>query len=84
MYVNIPLNCAECNKDFILTAGEHEYRVSLGNREMPEKCPSCCGIKDVTFVEREIACEQCGAKAKVFFEQSPARSVLCFDCKNKE
>jgi CxxC-x17-CxxC domain-containing protein len=40
-YTDKVLNCRECGRDFVFTAGEQEFYASRGLMNQPGRCPEC-------------------------------------------
>ncbi|MEW5819869.1 MAG: zinc-ribbon domain-containing protein [Cyanobacteriota bacterium] len=38
---DVTLVCADCNQDFVFTAGEQEFHREKGFDNTPKRCPDC-------------------------------------------
>ena len=79
------LDCVECEKPFVFTAGEQEFFNSRGYTNEPKRCPECReSRKSRSFSgEREMhpaVCAQCGTDTMVPFRPRGDRPVYCSDC----
>lgn len=84
MYQDKTLACKSCGADFVFTAGEQEFYASRGFQNDPQKCKSCRDAKKkeakAPRTMYTAICANCGNEAKVPFQPSNDRPVLCSDC----
>lgn len=78
------LQCKDCGKEFIWTAGEQEFYQQKGFTNPPARCPDCRQKKkDQMRSERrmfDVTCGNCGKPTQVPFEPKGNRPVYCMDC----
>lgn len=78
------LECKECGKEFVFTAGEQEFYAEKGFENEPQRCRDCRQVrKNASKMQREMfttTCASCGAEAKVPFEPKGDRPVYCSEC----
>ena len=83
-YEDKVLNCRECGKDFVFTAGEQEFFALKGLQNDPARCPTCrarrrqerSGPRPMTTVR----CANCGGEAQVPFVPRGDKPVYCSRC----
>lgn len=84
MYQDITLKCKDCGNEFTFTAGEQEFYAEKGFQNQPQRCRSCRSARKAnTKPEREMyetTCANCGGVAKVPFQPTSDRPVLCSEC----
>ena len=84
MYEDKTLVCNECGAEFVFTAGEQEFYAEKGFQNEPKKCKACRDKrKNVTRETREMftaTCAECGGEAKIPFQPTSDRPVLCSAC----
>ena len=74
------LNCEECGKDFIFTAGEQEFYEEKGFTP-PKRCPECRAAKKAAGRQfTKVTCAGCGKETEVPFVPSGDRPVYCREC----
>lgn len=85
------LQCKDCGKDFIFSAGEQEFYAEKGFENEPVRCRDC---RDVRRRNRdggearqqremfEVVCASCGVTTQVPFQPRNDRPVYCRDCFN--
>ena len=78
MYEDKTLTCKECGAEFVFTAGEQ------GLTNEPLRCKACRDKRrNAGKPQRELfetTCAQCGGVARVPFQPSTDRPVLCSEC----
>lgn len=86
------LNCRDCGKEFVWTAGEQDFFSKKGFGA-PLRCPECRqkrkgqkqGEGSQMQASSEITCAQCGKKSEVPFKlKDPSKSVYCAECFSKQ
>jgi CxxC-x17-CxxC domain-containing protein len=89
-YQDRVLKCAECNAEFIFTAGEQMFFADKGFKNEPKRCKSCKANRaagngngngnGVQRVETKTMCSQCGKETTVPFKPTQGRPVYCREC----
>ena len=89
-YQDRVLKCAECNAEFIFTAGEQMFFADKGFKNEPKRCKSCKANRAagngnsngnvVQRVETKTVCSQCGKETTVPFKPTQGRPVYCREC----
>ena len=80
------LQCRDCGRDFIFTAGEQEFYQTRGLQNEPRRCPECRAARRSTEgsgrarVMHDVICSNCGKQTQVPFVPTGARPVYCLDC----
>jgi len=87
------LKCADCNQEFIFTAGEQEFYSSRGLQNEPRRCPECRRARKAerqgnsSYGSRRqmfpVTCADCGKDTEVPFEPRGDKPVYCSDCYSK-
>ncbi len=84
MYEDKTLNCKDCGKEFVFTAGEQEFYAAKGFVNEPQRCKDCrVARKNAVKAERETytgVCASCGKEAVVPFKPREDRPVYCSEC----
>ena len=84
MYEDKTLVCKDCGEEFVFTAGEQEFYAEKGFHNEPQRCKACRDKrKNAAKPQREyftVTCAQCGKDAKVPFQPTSDRPVLCSEC----
>ena len=84
MYQDKTLICKQCGNEFIFTAGEQEFYAEKGFQNEPQRCKNCRDTrKQSSKQNREMfvtTCAQCGKEARVPFQPTTDRPVLCSEC----
>ena len=84
MYEDKTLTCKECGEEFVFTAGEQAFYAEKGFQNEPQRCKACRDKKkNAGKPQRELfetTCAQCGGVARVPFQPSTDRPVLCSEC----
>ena len=84
MFQDKTLICKDCGQEFVFTAGEQEFYAEKGVQNEPQRCKACRDArKNAGKGPREFfttTCAQCGKEAKVPFQPSNDRPVLCSEC----
>ena len=80
------INCRDCNKTFVFSAGEQEFFHTKGLVNEPKRCPNC---RILMRVQRngedpgrtaEVACAECGSPTRVPFQPKGYKPVYCTYC----
>jgi CxxC-x17-CxxC domain-containing protein len=84
------LKCAECNAEFVFTAGEQMFFSDKGFKNEPKRCKNCKANRaqgsngssstSVQRVETKTVCSQCGKETTVPFKPTQGRPVYCREC----
>jgi CxxC-x17-CxxC domain-containing protein len=81
------LQCRDCGRDFLFTAGEQEFYQSRGLQNEPRRCPECRAARRTTEgnggrsrAMHDVICSNCGKQTQVPFVPTGARPVYCLDC----
>ncbi len=92
MYVDEMLNCVDCGRQFVFTAGEQRFYEQKGFQNKPNRCPDCRAARKASRSQgqgpgagrvREMftaTCTQCGGVAEVPFNPRGDKPVYCRDC----
>lgn len=84
MYEDKTLTCKECGNEFVFTAGEQEFYAAKGFQNEPQRCKACRDAKkNAAKAPREMfetTCARCGGVARVPFNPSTDKPVLCSEC----
>ena len=84
MYEDKTLTCKECGEEFVFTAGEQAFYAEKGLTNEPQRCKACRDKRrNAGKPQRELfetTCAQCGGVARVPFQPSTDRPVLCSEC----
>ena len=91
-YQDRTLQCRDCGREFVWTAGEQEFYASRGLVNQPGRCPECRAARKAerTAVgvtdgrpRREmhpVVCADCGAETLVPFLPRGDKPVYCSPC----
>jgi CxxC-x17-CxxC domain-containing protein len=81
------LKCAECNQEFVFTAGEQMFFADKGFKNEPKRCKDCKTKRAQTpstgnfqRSETKTTCSQCGKETTVPFRPTQGRPVFCREC----
>jgi CxxC-x17-CxxC domain-containing protein len=84
------LKCAECNAEFVFTAGEQMFFADKGFKNEPKRCKACKSVRaqggggsnstGTQRVETKTVCSQCGKETTVPFKPTQGRPVYCREC----
>lgn len=90
------LNCVDCGRQFVFSAGEQRFYEQKGFQNKPNRCPDCRQARKAMRSEgqgggggtgaprvREMftaTCSQCGGVAEVPFNPRGDKPVYCRDC----
>jgi len=84
------LKCAECNAEFVFTAGEQMFFADKGFKNEPKRCKACKSVRTqggggsnstgTQRVETKTMCSQCGKETTVPFKPTQGRPVYCREC----
>ena len=84
MYEDKTLTCKECGAEFVFSAGEQAFYAEKGLPNEPQRCKACRDKrKNAGKPQRELfetTCANCGGVARVPFQPSTDRPVLCSEC----
>jgi len=96
MYSDQMLDCVDCGRQFVFTAGEQEFYTQKGFQNKPNRCPDCRqarkamrstggggGGGERSGRPRELftaTCSNCGGTAEVPFNPRGDKPVYCRDC----
>jgi CxxC-x17-CxxC domain-containing protein len=87
MFEDKTLQCRDCGRDFVFTAGEQEFYAEKGFQNLPTRCKDCRETRRSQGGEgrgrREMydaVCAQCGKPTKVPFKPRLEKPVYCSDC----
>jgi len=84
------LQCVDCGRDFIFTAGEQSFFQQKGLTNEPKRCRQC-KVKQISQmppesgpvsarIETPVTCSRCGRETTVPFVPKHGRPVLCREC----
>ena len=87
-FVDRVLKCADCNQEFVFTAGEQSFFSSKQFTNDPKRCKTCKAKRTERperrgRAAREETCtiySQCGVETVVPFKPTRGRPVLCREC----
>jgi CxxC-x17-CxxC domain-containing protein len=88
-YQDKVLKCADCNAEFVFTAGEQMFFADKGFKNEPKRCKACKanraqgnspGSGSAQRVETKTVCSQCGKETTVPFKPTQGRPVYCREC----
>ena len=88
------INCIDCTRDFIWTAGEQSFFRDKQLQNPPKRCKDCKQAKNERLaaiasaqasgvrqrIEVSVACARCGEVTTVPFYPSQGRPVFCRSC----
>jgi len=83
------MNCRDCGRDFVFTAGEQSFYQEKGFENEPTRCPECRSARKRrrnSFGRggsrqlHDVVCEECGKTTQVPFEPKQGRPVYCREC----
>jgi|SRR5579862_6534018 CxxC-x17-CxxC domain-containing protein len=82
------LRCADCNAEFVFTAGEQMFFADKGFKNEPKRCKACKSTRaqgsspsaNFQRVETKTVCSQCGKETTVPFRPTQGRPVYCREC----
>jgi CxxC-x17-CxxC domain-containing protein len=86
---DMTLQCRDCGRDFIFTAGEQEFYASRGLTNNPSRCPECRAARKSSNgyggerAPRQMytaTCSSCGGEAQVPFQPRGDKPVYCSAC----
>ncbi len=88
MYQDENIQCRDCGKEFVFSAGEKEFYAAKGFANKPTRCPDCrraykAQKNNGSRSERKLydaVCADCGAETKVPFKPNGTRPVYCSNC----
>jgi len=90
------LNCVDCGREFVFSAGEQRFYEQKGFQNKPNRCQDCRSARKAMRSQgqggggetgaprvREMftaTCSQCGGVAEVPFNPRGDKPVYCRDC----
>jgi CxxC-x17-CxxC domain-containing protein len=84
------LQCVDCGREFIFTAGEQVFFREKGLTNEPKRCRQCKNKQVAQMpsgngpgfgrIETPVTCSQCGKETTVPFVPKQGRPVLCREC----
>lgn len=81
------LICKDCGDKFIWTAGEQQFFIDKGLKNVPKRCKACAAEYKTKLREKHpmhwIKCRICKKKSEVSFEPK-LEEILCEECFKKE
>jgi CxxC-x17-CxxC domain-containing protein len=90
---DLPIQCIDCNEDFLWTVGEQQFFRDKGLQNPPKRCRTCKQAKNERLsavnsvkpgvkekVEVIVVCARCEKSTTVPFYPSQGRPVLCRSC----
>jgi CxxC-x17-CxxC domain-containing protein len=87
VYTDKVLNCKDCGREFVFTAGEQEFYAERGFQNEPGRCKECREKrktqKNGDGASRKMytaICADCGKECLVPFEPRGDRPVYCSEC----
>lgn len=86
MFEHKTLNCRDCQKDFIFTAGEQEFFATKALSNTPKRCPNCRLMSRVhrsgkaADTVSQVTCADCNAVTLVPFRPKGTKPVYCNAC----
>ena len=82
------LNCRDCGKQFVWSAGEQEFYKQKGFENAPTRCADCRSKKKAEKRANrqmtKIVCSTCGKEDEVPFIPKKGTGVLCRECFAKQ
>jgi CxxC-x17-CxxC domain-containing protein len=88
-FIDKLLNCRDCGKEFVFTAGEQQFYASKGLQHEPRRCGDCrnnrrdgggTGGGRAPRAMHDVICNSCGRLTQVPFVPTGSRPVYCLDC----
>ena len=89
-YQDKVLKCAECDAEFVFTAGEQMFFADKGFKNEPKRCKNCKAKRtespgqtqgnNFQRTETKTTCSQCGKETTVPFKPTQGRPVYCREC----
>lgn len=93
-FVDRVLTCADCERQFIFTAGEQIFFFDKQFKNDPKRCKPCKGKRaagqmraagapvssGLSRTETRTHCSECGIETTVPFKPTQGRPVLCRQC----
>lgn len=78
------LNCKDCGKEFVWTAGEQKFYADKGFENSPTRCQDCRKQRKKEKRAGDqyypIICKNCGKAGQVPFQPRDPNSLLCAEC----
>lgn len=92
-YQDKKLNCKDCHKDFVWSAGEQKFFADKGFTNPPIRCTDCrkkkkdgvAGSSQNKPSEEmhQIKCSKCAKVSEIPFKPRDPENILCSDCFEK-
>jgi CxxC-x17-CxxC domain-containing protein len=85
-FVDRVLQCVDCGREFVFTAGEQLFFQDKQFQHDPKRCKACKAQRTGTLrvrAETTTTCAECGQKTTVPFKPTQGRPVLCRSCFQK-
>lgn len=93
-FEDLSINCIDCGKDFVWTAGEQQFFRDKNLQNPPKRCKECKQAKNDRLaaiadaqasgikqrIEVTVSCARCGEVTTVPFYPSQGRPVFCRSC----
>ena len=82
MFEDQTLNCEDCGKEFVFSAGEQEFYSQKGLVNTPKRCPECRKARKQKSRRKmhDAICSQGGAETKVPFRPIEGKEIFCKEC----
>jgi CxxC-x17-CxxC domain-containing protein len=86
------LNCRDCGKEFLFSAGEQAFYAEKGFQNQPTRCRTCRGSRKGPGGPTEgggnralfaAVCSECGKETQVPFKPTAGKPVYCRECFQK-
>lgn len=92
---DVTLQCRDCGRDFVFSAGEQDFYASRGFTNSPTRCPECRAAHKAAGggggsrmhggerAPRQMytaTCSSCGGEAQVPFQPRDDKPVYCNAC----
>ena len=83
-FVDKTLECQDCHREFIWSAGEQEYHAVIGYEDDPKRCPECRKVRRLANqkgnARHPAICDACQKPTIVPFVPRQGRPVYCHAC----
>jgi CxxC-x17-CxxC domain-containing protein len=88
------LNCIDCGREFVFTAGEQIFFRDKNFKNEPKRCKNCKSRRvailsspqgsgnghQFSRIETQAVCSQCGKETTVPFRPTQGRPIFCREC----
>lgn len=81
------LQCVDCGREFVFSAGEQLFYADRGFKNEPKRCKACKAKRNRSpsgqgyhRVITSTVCSQCGKETTVPFRLTQGRPVYCREC----